>query len=200
VLSHTKKVYLVDDDPAVLKMMLALVSTIGVDVQAFASANQFLESYRQTPCECLVCDLRMPNIDGMELQKRIKAMDIHTLPIIFISGFAEVGIAVEAMKLGAYDFLEKPFSAQSLLAKIQSALSHSRDEYAKWMKKRATEARFALFTPKERNIIHHVVDGKSSREISDLLDISVRTVENHRTRIMERLQVKSTVDLVKLFL
>lgn len=190
-------VYLVDDDLPVLKMLQALVATVGVEVRAYASAKEFLAAYQAKPCECLVCDLRMPDIDGMELQKRLKAMGAVP-PTIFLSGFAEVSIAVEAMKHGAYDFLEKPFSAQALLGKIQSALNHSRIEYEKRLERQTTEARMALLTPKEHSIVRHVVDGKSSREIAEFLGISVRTVENHRTRIMEKLHVTSTVELVKL--
>lgn len=197
--THEATVYVVDDDPSVLRMLEALVATIGVDVQAFPSAREFLAAYRAKPCHCLVCDLRMPEIDGMELQKRLKAMDAAP-PIIFLTGFAEVNIAVDAMKHGAFDFLEKPFGAQALLGKIQSALDRSRIDYAKWLEHQATEARLALLTPKERDVIRYVVEGKSSREISEQLGISIRTVENHRTRIMEKLHVETTVELVKLFL
>jgi two-component system response regulator FixJ len=192
-------VYVVDDDPTIVKMLQALVATIGVEVRAFVSAKEFLAAYRPTPYHCLVCDLRMPDIDGMELQKRLGAMAAAP-PIIFLTGFAEVSIAVEAMRHGAFDFLEKPFSAHALLGKIQSALDRSRGDYAESLGRQAVEARMALLTPRERSVVCHVVDGKSSREISELLGISVRTVENHRTRIMEKLHVESTVAVVKLFL
>ena len=191
--------YVVDDDPSVLRMLQALVASIEVEVRAYASAKEFLAAYRTRACHCLVCDLRMPDIDGMELHKRLKTMD-NAPPIIFITGFAEVSIAVEAMRQGAFDFIEKPFSAQALLGKIQSALDHSRVQHATWLAQQANAARMALLTPKERKVIQHVVDGKTSREISEQLLISVRTVENHRTRILEKLHVESTVDLVKLFL
>lgn len=192
-------VYVVDDDPVVLRMLQALIATIGVEVRAFASGAAFLAAYQPTPCACLVCDLRMPDIDGMALQQRLKATDA-ALPIIFLSGFAEVGVAVEAMRHGAFDFIEKPFSAQALLGKIQAALERSRVQHAQWLEQQAREARLALLTPRERSIVRHVVDGKSSREISELLGINVRTVENHRLRIMEKLRADSTVSLVKLFL
>ena len=191
--------YLVDDDPAVLRLLHAMVATIGVEARTYAAAREFLAAYRPAPCECLVCDLRMPDIDGMELQQRLIARNA-ALPIIFLTGFAEVSIAVEAMKHGAFDFLEKPFSAQSLLGKIRAALDLSRVQYCKWLERQAAEARLALLTPRERSVIRHVIDGRSSRETSELLGISVRTVENHRTRILEKLHVDSTVDLVKLFL
>lgn len=192
-------VHLVDDDAAVLRLLQAMVASIGVEVRAFSSARDFLSAYHPTPCECLVCDIRMPDIDGMELQKQLQAVST-TLPIIFLTGFAEVGIAVEAMKRGAFDFIEKPFSAQALLNKIQSALDSSKGRYVKWLAHQAIDARMELLTPRERSVVHHVVAGNSSREISELLGISVRTVENHRTRIMEKLHVESTVELVKLFL
>ena len=122
-----------------------------------------------------------------------------TIPIIFLTGFAEVAIAVEAMKHGAFDFIEKPFSAQALLTKIKAALDSSQQRYALWFERQAVEARIALLTERERDVIRQVVAGRSSREISEMFGISVRTVENHRIRIREKLHVESTVDLVKLF-
>lgn len=192
-------VYLVDDDPSILKMLQAMVASIGVEALPFSSARNFLAAYRPTPCECLVCDIRMPDIDGIGLQKTLETMKA-TVPIIFITGFAEVATAVEAMKNGAFDFIEKPFSAQSLLGKIQSALESSKARYARWLAHQAITARLDLLTPREKSVVDHVVAGRSSREISAELGISVRTVENHRARILEKLHVESTVDLVKLFL
>jgi two-component system response regulator FixJ len=192
-------VYLVDDDATLLRMLQAMVASIGVEAQAFSSARDFLSAYHPTPSECLVCDLRMPEIDGIGLQKKLEAMKA-TLPIIFLTGFAEVSIAVEAMKNGAFDFIEKPFSAQALLGKIQSALDCSKERHVKALEHQAITARMELLTPRERDVIDHVVAGRSSREISERLDINVRTVENHRARILEKLHVESTVDLVRLFI
>lgn len=191
-------VYLVDDDPAILRMLQALVASIGVGTQAFSSAREFLEAYRPLPCACLVCDVRMPDVDGLELQRQLMTRDAAP-PIIFITGFAEVSMAVEAMKHGAFDFIEKPFSAQQLLGKIQLGLDRSRIQYSDWAAQQASEARLALLTPRERNVVSYVKAGKSSREAADLLHISSRTVENHRTRIMQKLHVESTVELVNLF-
>ncbi|WP_153110955.1 response regulator transcription factor [Propionivibrio limicola] len=195
----SRTVYVVDDDPTMRKLLKVMVATIGIDAQTFGLAREFLSAYRPMPCECLLCDIRMPEIDGMELQRLLATMNA-TLPIIFLTGFAEVQMAVEAMKLGAFDFIEKPFSAQALLGKIQSALEASRVLHAERLKNEAVNARKELLTPRERSVVEQVVDGKSSREISELLGLSVRTVENHRTRIMEKLHVDSTVDLIKLFL
>lgn len=191
-------VYLVDDDASVLKLLQTMVATVGVEAQAYASAQSFLAAYRPTANECLVCDIRMPGIDGIELQRRLLDLGA-TIPIIFLTGFAEVGIAVEAMKQGAFDFLEKPFSAQALLSKIKAALASSQQRYGQWLEQQAVTARIALLTGREREVISHVIGGRSSREIADLLGISVRTVENHRIRIREKLHVESTVDLVRLF-
>lgn len=193
------KVYVVDDDVAVLEMLLTLVATIGVSVRGFSCGEDFFAEYARGHCECLVCDMRLPDIDGMEVQRRLSALNPE-LPIIFLTGYAEVDIAVEAMKHGAFDFVQKPFGAQSLLGKIQSALELSRRKHADWLKRQTIDARLELLTPRERDLIPHIVDGKTSREISELLGLSVRTVENHRTRIMDKLHVGSTVDLVKLFL
>jgi len=195
---HTGTVYVVDDDPSVLKMLQTLVATMVGDVRAFSSAKEFLAAYHPMPCECLICDLRMPDIDGIELQKRLKSLDCAP-PIIFLTGFAEVSIAVEAMRHGAIDFLEKPFSAHNLLGKVQCALDGSREQYAKWLELQAKEARMALLTPTERKVMRHVIEGKSSREIAEMFDVSVRTIENHRNRILEKMRVDSAVQLVKLF-
>lgn len=191
-------VYVVDDDASVLKMLGELIASIDVKVLTFASAQGFLNDYRPSSCQCLVCDLRMPEIDGIGLQKRLAGICCPP-PIIFLTGFADVGIAVEAMKEGAFDFVQKPCTANTLLGKIQQALTLSRARYAIWLDQQARSARLDLLTPKERTVVRHVLDGMTSREISQSLGLSVRTVENHRARIMEKLHVESTVDLVKLF-
>jgi two-component system, LuxR family, response regulator FixJ len=192
-------VYLLDDDESVLKMLCGLIDTIGVEARPFASSQEFLAAYAPSPCECLVSDVRMPGIGGLQLQRALLAKGA-TLPIIFVTGYAEVGAAVEAMKNGAFDFIEKPFGAQDLIDKVQRALERSRELNALQLKQSAEQARLALLTPKERAVVKLVVEGKSSREISESLGISVRTVENHRAHIMDKLHVGSTVELVRLFL
>ena len=193
-------VYVVDDDPGVLSMLQAVIDTISVEVRTFGSASEFFASYRAGMAEeCLVCDVRMPGMGGLDLQKQLARRDA-ILPIIFISGYAEVGTAVEAMRDGAFDFLEKPFSPQLLLDKIQRALARSKALSAERKHRESIEARRALLTPREQVIVGHVVEGQSSREIADRLGMSYRTVENHRARILEKLHVSSTVELVKLFL
>ena len=193
------RVYLVDDDRDVLDMLGEMLAPLDVDTRSFASARAFLQAYHPLPCECLVCDIRMPDIDGLEVQQRLRDAR-SAVPIIFLTGHAEVSLAVEAMKRGAFDFLQKPVGMEALLGRIRAALAFNREQYREWRAGKAIEARLALLTERERSVIHHVVAGRSSRETSELLGLSVRTVENHRMRILEKLHVSSTVELVKLFL
>lgn len=192
-------VYIIDDDDIVLWMFQEMLQGIGAEFRTFASARAFLDAYRPGPHECLVCDLRMPEIGGLEVQRRLLAQG-DCLPIIFVSGYPEVQAAVEAVKKGAFDFLEKPVSGALLLDKVQGALARSRELHAARLERAAREARIALLTPKERQIAELVVSGMTSPRIAELLEISVRTVENHRARILEKLHLVSTVELVKLFL
>ncbi|HRP95057.1 MAG TPA: response regulator [Rhodocyclaceae bacterium] len=191
-------VYLVDDDESVLKMLRHLIhSAHHIEVRAYTSADDFIAAYRPGPCECLVSDVRMPGIGGLELQQRLKELGV-TLPIVFLSGCTTVGTVVEAMKQGAVDYLEKPFAAAVLLDKVHLALERSRHLHAEALARDEREAQLAQLTARERQIAQLVADGRSSREIASLLHLSVRTVENHRARIMEKLDVHSSVTLVKL--
>ena len=141
----------------------------------------------------------LPEIGGLEVQQQLLDMGSH-LPIILVSGFSEIPSAVEAIKKGAFDFLEKPVDGALLVAKVQSALARSRELHAEHLIRVTREARLALLTVKEREIAELVVAGKSSPKIAQELDISVRTVENHRARLMEKLRVESIAELVRLFL
>jgi FixJ family two-component response regulator len=192
-------VYVIDDDDIILWTYQELLQGIGAEFQTFGSARAFLDVYRPRPCECLVCDVRMPEIGGLEVQRALLDKGSH-LPIIFVSGYPEVHSAVEAIKKGAFDFLEKPVHGSVLLEKVQGALARSRELYAERLERVARDARLSLLTPKERRVAELVVAGKSSPKIAEELGISVRTVENHRARLMQKLHVDSTVDLVKLFL
>ena len=192
-------VYIIDDDDIVLWMFQEFLQGIGAEIRTYGSARDFLEAYRSSPQECLVCDLRMPEMGGLEVQRQLLDKG-NCLPIILVSGYPEVHSAVEAIKKGAFDFLEKPVNGGLLVEKVQAALARSREMHAAYIARVAREARLALLTPKERQIAELVVAGKSSPKIAEALAISVRTVENHRARLMEKLHVESTVDLVKLFL
>ncbi|MDR1935444.1 MAG: response regulator [Candidatus Accumulibacter sp.] len=191
-------VHVIDDDAIALWMFRELLQGVGAEIRVFGSAREFLDGYRPNPCECLVCDLRMPEIGGLEVQRRLLEQGSH-LPIILVSGYADVPQAVEAIKKGAFDFLEKPVDGALLVAKVRSALEHSRGRHAEHLARCAREARLALLTTKERQIAELVAAGKSSPKIAQALDISVRTVENHRARLMEKLHVESLAELVRLF-
>lgn len=192
-------VYVVDDDDIALLMFEDFLQGIGAEIRCFSSARAFLDSYCPGPHECLVCDLRMPEIGGLELQRQL-LQKASFLPIILVSGYPEVHSAVEAIKKGALDFLEKPVNGALLVEKVQSALIRSRVLHQEQLSRAAKEARLALLTAKERQVAELVVAGKSSLKIAEELNISVRTVESHRARLLEKLHVESTVELVKLFL
>jgi len=192
-------VYIIDDDDIALWMFEEFLHGIGAQIKTFSSAQTFLDAYRAGPHECLVCDLKMPEIGGLEVQRLLLEKGSR-LPIILVSGYPEVHSAVEAIKKGAFDFLEKPVDGALLVEKVQSALTRSRQLHAEEMIVAARQARFSSLTPKERQIADLVIAGKSSPKIAEDLEISVRTVENHRARLMEKLHVTSTVELVRLFL
>ncbi len=192
-------VYIIDDDDIILEIFEAFLRETGAEIRTYTSARAFLDAYRPGSHECLVCDLRMPGIGGLEVQRQL-LMQGGRLPIILVSGYPEVQSAVEAIKKGAFDFLEKPVDGSLLVDKVRSALAFSCQQHAEFLARQTHEARLALLTLKECQIAELVVAGKSSPKIAEALDISVRTVENHRARLMEKLHVESTVELVKLFL
>ncbi len=191
-------VYIVDDDDIILWTLKELVQSIGARVHTFTSAKEFLAFYSPSPCECVITDVRMPEIGGLQVQRLLMTTGAPP-PIIFITSHSEISAAVEAMKAGAFDFVEKPVNGHLLIEKVQAALVHSRSLHRERLKQSSQQARLDLLTPKEREIVDLVVQGQSSREIAISLDISVRTVENHRARIMDKLHIASAVELVKLF-
>ncbi len=192
-------IHVIDDDDIVLWMFRELLRDVDAEVRTFSSARAFLDSYHPAPCECLLCDLRMPDMDGLQVQQHLLDKGSF-LPLILVSGYADVPCAVEAIKKGAFDFLEKPVNGELLVAKVNSALARSRKLHTEHLARVTREARLALLTPKEREIAERVVAGKSSPRIAEELDISVRTVENHRARLMEKLHVESVPELVRMFL
>ena len=190
-------VWLVDDDPAVLRLLQAMLADHGWDIRAYGSATEFLADYAPEECACLITDLRMPDTDGLALQLVLRDRGI-ALPVIMISGYGEVGAAVTAMRHGAVDFIQKPFDGDLLLARIEEALARSAALSADRARQAAVAARLATLTPKEREVAGLVVAGCSSRDIAEQLGISVRTVENHRANILDKLEAASTVELVHL--
>ncbi|MBD7976197.1 MULTISPECIES: response regulator [Pseudomonas] len=192
-------VYLVDDDAFILQVHADLLRSIGLNVHLFTSSRAFLNEYVSLPCECILSDLRMPEVGGLQLQTELLERGVDT-PIIFITGHADVATAVEAMRRGAFDYVEKPVHGQQLLDRVNAALELSRERHRERLQRQARDARLALLTAQERKIVQWVVQGHSSREIAALANLSVRTVENHRARIMDKLHVGSVVELVRLLL
>jgi two-component system, LuxR family, response regulator FixJ len=193
--SSSPVVHIVDDQPAMLRMVAELIESVSLKAATYDSARAFLDDYFPRPTECLISDVRMPETGGLEFIRIVRERG-YTLPIIFITGYAEVGTAVKAMKAGAFDYVEKPFAHQAFLDKVNRALSESEALYHRGAQRKAREARLALLTPAENKVLSLVAEGKSSKEISEIFSISPRTVDNHRGRIMEKLHVGSAVEMV----
>ncbi|WP_367651454.1 response regulator transcription factor [Cupriavidus basilensis] len=192
-------IYLVDDDEIVLWTYHELLRGLGTDIRTFVSARAFVESYRPAPVECLVCDLRMPGMCGLQMQGALAGMGVFP-PTIFVSAYSEVPSVVKAIKAGALDFLEKPVDGAMLVQKVRGALERSRQMREQRLASADKSTRLALLTPKERLVAWHVTTGKTSKAIATALGISVRTVENHRAHLMEKLHVKSAIELTTLLL
>jgi RNA polymerase sigma factor (sigma-70 family) len=194
-LPRAATVFVVDDDRAVASSLKALIESVDLRTAVFATAQAFLEQYDPRDPGCLVLDLRMPGMSGLQLQETLAARGI-AIPIIFITGHGDVKMAVRALKGGALDFLEKPFHDQDLLDRIQQALA------ADAQRRRGAESRAALhrridsLTPREREVMNLLVQGKPSKAIATLLGLSCKTVEFHRARVMEKMRARSPVELI----
>jgi len=190
-------VFIVDDDEPVRQFLKGLVTSVGLRVEPCASANDFLDTYEPDQAGCLLLDIRMPGMSGIELQKELVRRNID-IPIIFLTGHGEVQVAVHAMKAGAVDFIEKPFNNQLLLDRVQEAVAKSVHASTHRGMREEIESRVALLTPRERQVLSGVIAGETNKGISRNLDISEKTVEIHRSKVMEKMQAKSLVDLVKM--
>lgn len=193
-------VYVVDDDQAMVESLTWIIESVGLKVKTFTRANDFLESYDPIQHGCLLLDVRMPGMSGPELQARINALTSTSLPIIFISGHGDVPLAVRVMKAGAVDFLTKPFNDQVLLESINKALRTDKLNREKQQESAQAEAKFALLSPREVQVLQGIVAGKQNKVISAELIISLKTVEAHRASVMKKMGVKSVPELVKLVL
>ena len=196
-MSNTEKiVYIVDDDDAVRDSLLELLDSVGIQGVGYSSAREFLDNYKFNFGGCLVLDIRMPGMSGLELQKQL-AESGESLPIIFITGHGDVPMAVEAMKRGAAEFIQKPFRDQDLLDAIQAALESSVREKGVDNQREETLKRIESLTNREKEVLNWVVDGHPNKVIAIELGISQRTVENHRAHVMEKMNVKTTANLIK---
>ena len=188
-------VYLVDDDDAVRDSLGLLLRSIGLDCALYASALDFLEHYDPSRHACLVADIRMPGLSGLELQQRLNEQRAE-IPIIFITGHGDVPMAVNAMKAGAADFIQKPFRDQDLIDRIHKALDRDKERRALRAEEDTIRARLALLTPRETEVMERVVRGQANKVIAMDLGVSQRTVELHRARVMRKLKMRSLAELV----
>jgi FixJ family two-component response regulator len=196
-------VYIVDDDEAVRDALRMLLDAAGLRAETFASAAAFLKDYRPAPAECLVLDVRMPGMSGLALQDELHKRRMR-IPIVFLTGHADVPIAVRALKKGAFDFIEKPLDSQRLVVSVMNALRFDAEQRQQPAQQSAepdpVSARLALLSEREREVLDLVLQGRQTRVIAEALCISVKTVEFHRARIREKLGVGSLAELFGLFL
>jgi two-component system, LuxR family, response regulator FixJ len=176
-----------------------LIESVGLTVRTCSSAQEFLRTYQASDPGCLVLDVRMPGMSGLDLQAELAQRKIH-IPILIITGYAEVPLAVRAMKAGAFDFIEKPFSDQTLLDRIRAAVAHDEVLRRRRTARRKIEELLSFLTPREHDVLNRVVTGKSNKVIAAELSLSTKTVEVHRAHVMEKLKADSLADLIRLVL
>ena len=188
-------IYLVDDDEAVRDALGMLFKSIGLKYEAYSSALDFLQRYEPNRHSCLVADIRMPGLSGLELQQRLNELRAE-IPIIFITGHGDVPMAVTAMKSGAADFIQKPFRDEDLIDRIQKALGRDRERRKGRAEEQEIRGRIALLTPRENEVMQRVARGQANKVIAMDLGVSQRTVELHRARVMRKLRMRSVAELV----
>jgi two-component system response regulator FixJ len=192
-------VHVVDDEAAIRESLVMLLESAGHAARAYADAASFLDAVVPDEPGCVVADVRMPGISGLELQRRLGA-DRIDLPVIIITGHGDVAMAVTALKEGASDFIEKPFDEDVLLRAVDIALDKGARAFRERQEQSAIQARVTELTPREREVMDRVVQGLPNKAVAAELDISVRTVEIHRARVMEKMQAKSLSELVRMAL
>ena len=192
-------VFVVDDDQAMRNSLKWLIESVGVAVESFASADEFLAHYQVGRSGCLVLDVRMPGMSGLELQEHLVKQNIH-IPVVIITGHGDVPMAVRAMKAGAVDFIEKPFNDEVLLDAIRRALAYEEQQRSHYSEHSQIKERLGHLTPREREVMEMVTDGKSNKEIANTLGVSAKTIEAHRARVMEKMQAGSLAELVRMAL
>jgi FixJ family two-component response regulator len=192
-------VYIVDDDDGMRRALSVLMTTVGYQPAAFAGPREFLAKHDPSQPSCLVLDVRMPEMSGLELQQQLNRSG-SMLPVILVSGHGDIPMAVQAMKDGAFDFLQKPFRDQELLDRINGALKLDAENRASTDRLADLKQRSDSLTPREREVMASVVDGKANKVIAIDLGLSERTVEIHRANVMEKMGARSVAHLVKMHL
>jgi FixJ family two-component response regulator len=190
-------VFLVDDDPSVRRALARLIKSAGYQVQTFVSAREFLDRMPETEPACLVLDVRLPGLSGIDLQLELQRRNL-ILPVIFITGHGDIPMTVKAMKAGAVDFLPKPVRDTDLLRAIEQALARALHDHAQWDQAKSIQCRVEKLTPREREVMHWVVRGWLNKQIASELGIGEKTIKVHRARVMQKLEVDSVAELVRL--
>ncbi|MCC4115888.1 response regulator transcription factor [Aromatoleum toluclasticum] len=189
-------IYIVDDDEALRDSLIWLLESSGYRVRAWESAESFLRDYLSGMTGCLVLDVRMPGMSGLELFEELKRRHF-TLPVIFITGHGDVPMAVSAVKKGAVDFIEKPFSERDMLELVSECLAAEQQNRDKRQFEAETARRLTHLTQREREVLDLIIAGKLNKQIADVLGISIKTVEVHRARVMEKMEANSLAELVQ---
>jgi two-component system response regulator FixJ len=192
-------VFIVDDDEAVRSSVRFLIRSVGLSAQVYASAPDFLSAYDPRHPGCLLLDVRMPGMSGLELQQELNRRGA-TIPVVFITGHGDVPMAVEAMQQGAFDFLQKPFRDQDLLDRVQRALARDAESRARLAVRAEIVTRLATLTPRETEVLQLVTRGKANKVVGAELGVSQRTVEIHRAHVMEKMNASSLAELVRMVL
>ena len=192
-------VFVVDDDDEVRDSLTLLLESVGLRAVAFDSAQSFLDAFDAQQSGCLILDIRLPGMSGIELQLRLKEKKA-LLPVIVITGHGDVSLAVKAMKGGAVDFLQKPFHEQELLDRVHQVLAEDRSRRRDLDERQAIRSRLATLTPREREVMELIVEGQANKNVAAALGVSQRTVEIHRARVMEKAEATSLAHLVRMVL
>lgn len=192
-------VHLVDDQADVTSALAWLLESVHVDSRSHHSARAFLDSYHgDDGVACLVTDLRMPEMSGLELIEELRRRGFQ-IPVIVLTAHGDIPTAVSSMRLGALDFMQKPFNGEELLSRINKALRHSREQHLRTTEQRRIESELAHLSPREREVFHHLLDGETSKEMAKDMHISHKTVDVHRATLMRKLGVRSASELIKKF-
>ncbi len=190
-------IFVVDDDLAVLRALKTLIEAVFPDVETYSSASEFLEKYDSSRPGCLLLDVAMPGMSGLELQARLGQENIN-LPVVFITGHGNVRMAVDAMQAGAVDFLEKPFREHELCESIRAALRLDTQNRRRRSERVRLERQVSTLSEGERQVFDLILKGKCNREMAAELELSIRTIEDRRSRLMKKMQANSVVELVQL--